>query len=67
MIKTGAIILWGERRKRAKVISVYKKAIAQMEMPPESGRIHAPLIEGGLNVEPWAEENQLSLFDYAKD
>ncbi len=67
MIKTGTIILWGERRKRAKVISLYKKAVARIEMPPESGRIYAPLIEDGLNVESWAEENQLSLFDYTKD
>ena len=48
-------VLWGKKKKLAKVTRIENGAVYQLEMPPDSGNLHIPLVVDGRNVEEYTE------------
>jgi hypothetical protein len=56
MIRGGLmLVLWGKRKKLAKVTRIEDGAVYQIEMPPDSGIFYMPLVVDGKNVEEYTE------------
>ena len=49
------LVLWGRRKKLAKVTRIEDGAVYQIEMPPNSGMFYIPLVVDGKNVEQYLE------------
>lgn len=49
------LVLWGRRKKLAKVTNIENGTIYQIEMPPDSGNLHIPLVVDGKNLEEYTE------------
>ena len=48
-------VLWGKKKKLAKVTRIENGAVYQLEMPPNSGIFYIPLVTDGKNVEEYTE------------
>jgi hypothetical protein len=49
------LVLWGKKKKLAKVTRIENGAVYQLEMPPDSGIFYMPLVVDGKNVEEYTE------------
>jgi hypothetical protein len=49
------LVLWGKRKKFAKVTRIENGIVYQLEMPPDSGIFYMPLVTDGKNVEEYTE------------
>ena len=49
------LVLWGKKKKFAKVTRIEDGAVRQIEMPPASGIFYIPLVTDGKNVEEYTE------------
>ena len=48
-------VLWGERKKLARVTRIENGVVYQLEMPPDSGNLHIPLVVDGKNKDEYTE------------
>ena len=49
------LVLWGKKKKLAKVTRIENGVVYQLEMPPDSGIFYMPLVIDGKNKDEYTE------------